>query len=220
MTAQRNIMCFGDSLIWGWIPVKGGAPTFRYPYDQRWTGVMAKALGSDYRVIEEGLSGRTTSVDDPNDPRLNGSSYLPAAIASHMPLDLVIVMLGTNDTKACFKRTSHEIANGMGKLIGQIITSAYGVGTSYPAPKALIIAPPRLAPMEDPWFESMFEDAHDKSSRLPQLYEALANFMKVDFLDAGRFLTTDGVDGIHFTADNNAALGAAVADKVRMIFSA
>jgi len=79
---EKRIMCFGDSLTWGWVPVIEGVPTTRYSADVRWTGVMQKELGRDYVVIEEGLSARTTSLDDPTDPRLDGSAYLPAALAS------------------------------------------------------------------------------------------------------------------------------------------
>ena len=108
----RRILCFGDSLTWGWIATPEGAPTTRYPYSERWTGVMAATLGGGYEIIEEGLNARTTSIDDPVDPRLNGSAYLPTALASHLPLDLVIIMLGTNDAKSFYRRSSYEIALG------------------------------------------------------------------------------------------------------------
>lgn len=217
MVDQKSILCFGDSLTWGWIPVAGSAPTLRYPYSQRWTGAMAAALGQGYTIVEEGLSARTTSVDDPNDSRLNGSAYLPSALASHLPLDLVILMLGTNDTKSYFHRTPYEIANGMGKLVGQVLTSAGGIGTPYPAPKVLIVAPPPLGLMKDAWFQGMFEGGQEKSAALSGLYKALAAFMKVEFLDAGAHVSTDGVDGIHFTAETNIKLGKALAQKVRDI---
>lgn len=220
MAEKRSILCFGDSLTWGWIPVSESAPTYRYPFEQRWTGAMSAKLGDGYQIIEEGLSARTTSVDDPNDLRLNGSAYLPSALASHLPLDLVILLLGTNDTKSYFHRTPYEIANGMGKLVGQVLTSAGGVGTPYPAPKVLVVAPPPLAPMPDPWFEGMFAGGHEKSKELAKLYEALAGFAKVDFLDAGQFVSTDGIDGIHFSAETNIRLGNAIAEKVEAIFSA
>jgi lysophospholipase L1-like esterase len=218
MADKRSILCFGDSLTWGWIPVKESAPTLRYPYEQRWTGAMAARLGAGYHIIEEGLSARTTSLDDPNDARLNGSAYLPTALASHLPLDLVIIMLGTNDTKSYFHRTPYEIANGMGKLVGQVLTSAGGVGTPYPAPRVLVVAPPPLAPMPDPWFEGMFGGGYAKSKELAGLYKALAGFMKVEFLAAGDHVATDGVDGIHFSAETNIKLGHAIADKVAALF--
>ena len=215
----RRILCFGDSLTWGWIAVHEGAPTTRFSYPQRWTGVMASKLGSDYEIVEEGLSARTTSIDDPVDPRLNGSAYLPTALASHLPLDLVIIMLGTNDTKSYYHRTPYEIAIGMSKLVGQVLTSAGGVGTVYPAPKVLVVAPPPLAPSHDPWLQGMFEGGREKTAELARQYRSLANFMKVDFFDAGSVVSTDGVDGIHFSVKNNADLGHALANKVWEIFS-
>lgn len=216
---KRNVMCFGDSLTWGWIPVIEGSPTFRYAYEDRWTGAMAAELGADFHIVEEGLSARTTSLDDPNDPRLNGSAYLPSALASHLPLDLVIVMLGTNDTKSYFHRTPYEVANGMAKLVGQILTSAGGVGTPYPAPKVLVVAPPPLTPMPHPFFQGMFGGGHEKTAELATQYRAMADFMKVDFVNAGDFITTDGCDGIHFTTQNNRDLGKALAGKVKDIFA-
>jgi len=219
MAEKKSILCFGDSLTWGWIPVVEGSPTQRYPFGDRWTGAMAADLGDGYHVIEEGLSARTTSADDPNDPRLNGSQYLPTAIASHLPLDLVIIMLGTNDTKPYFQRTPYDIAYGMAKLVGQVLTGAYGVGTPYPAPKCLVVAPPPLTPIPHPFFQGMFGGGHEKSVQLAQQYKDMANFMKVDFLNAGDFITTDGCDGIHFTKQNNLDLGKAIADKVKEIFN-
>ncbi|CAI8361003.1 MAG: Uncharacterised protein [Porticoccaceae bacterium UBA1117] len=217
MNINKSIMCFGDSLTWGWIPVVGGAPSLRYGYEKRWTGVMSAYLGKNYSVIEEGLSARTTSLDDPNDPRLNGSAYLPAALASHLPLDLVIIMLGTNDTKSFFNRTPFETANGMAKLLGQISSSAGGVGTEYPAPKALVVAPPPLTEMPHPFFQGTFEGGHQKTAQFAKQYSYLADFMKVDFFDAGTVITTDGCDGIHFTEQNNKVLGRALAEKVLSI---
>src|SRR6185503_3172664 len=138
----------------------------------------------------------------------------PSALASHLPLDLVIIMLGTNDTKSYYHRTPYEIAVGMSKLVAQVLTSAGGVGTIYPAPKVLVVAPPPLADLPDPWFQGMFEGGREKTVRLAAQYKALANFMKVEFFDAGSAVSTAGVDGIHFTAKNNADLGAALAAKV------
>ncbi len=217
MTENKRILCFGDSLTWGWVPIIEGQPTTRYPFHERWTGAMASSLGDGYEIIEEGLSARTTAVDDPTDPRLNGSNYLPSALASHLPLDLVIVMLGTNDTKSYLGRTTYEIATGAGMLLGQIAGSVGGFGSVYPAPKALLMAPPPLAPMPHPFFQAMFEGAHEKTKELATQYESLTDFLHIDFLNAGDHITTDGVDGIHLTAESNITLGLAVADKVRTL---
>lgn len=215
MTDKKRILCFGDSLTWGWVPIAEGAPTSRYPFEERWTGAMAQSLGDDYEIIEEGLSARTTDLDDPTDPRLNGSAYLPSCLASHLPLDLVIIMLGTNDTKSYFHRSPYEIATGMSKLLGQVASSAGGFGAIYPAPQAMIMAAPALAHMPHPFFQGMFEGGHEKTKELAQQYADLADFFGVAFLSAGDHISTDGVDGIHLTAEANITLGRAAADKVR-----
>ncbi|MHA6685228.1 SGNH/GDSL hydrolase family protein [Mesorhizobium sp. A556] len=180
---------------------------------------MASHLGDAYHVFEEGLSARTTSADDPNDPRLNGSAYLPASIASHLPLELVILLLGINDTKPFFNRTPYDITYGMAKLVGQVLTGGGGIGTPYPAPKCLVVAPPPLSPMPHPYFQGMFGGGHEKSGELGKQYRDMADFMKVDFLNAGDFITTGGSDGIHFTVQNNLDIGKAIADKVAKIFA-
>ncbi len=216
-SAIKNILCFGDSLTWGWDPTAQGVPVERYPYAERWTGAMGAALGDGFHVIEEGLNGRTTDRDDPIDPRLNGSTYLPSALASHLPLDLVIVMLGTNDTKPYLNRSAFDIATGMAVLLGQIAGSAGGIGTVYPAPQTLLIAPPPLAAIPNPWFDELFKGGVEKSTELARHYQALAAFYGAEFLNAGDYITTDGVDGIHLTAKANVTLGKAVAAKVKTI---
>jgi lysophospholipase L1-like esterase len=219
MVSKKRIMCFGDSLTWGWVPVPQGAPTTRYPFEERWTGILAAALGEGFEVLEEGLSARTTNFDDALDSRLNGANHLPAALASHFPLDLVVLFLGTNDTKSLYGRSPYEIATGMSQLIVQVATSGGGVGTSYPAPKILVVAPPPLGEIGLPWLARMFEGGREKSAELADQYAELAAFFGVGFLDAGSVVHTDGVDGIHFTKENNAQLGSAVADEVRRILS-
>jgi lysophospholipase L1-like esterase len=178
---------------------------------------MADRLGEDYLVIEEGLSGRTTTANDPTDPRLNGADYLPAALASHFPLDLVLLMLGTNDTKASFGRNPFDIATGMSVLVGQVQTSTGGVATTYPAPDVLVVAPPPLAPISDPWFDLTFDGGQEKSAQLASVYRSLASFHGVHFFDAGSVIATDGVDGVHFNEQNNLDLGVALAAEVSRI---
>ena len=104
-------------------------------------------------------------------------------------------------------------------LVGQVLASAGGLGTVYGAPKALVVAPPPLAPLGDPWFQGMFAGGHDKTADLAKHYGALASFMKVEFFDAGSVIATAGVDGIHFTAKNNFDLGRALAGKVVEMFA-
>jgi lysophospholipase L1-like esterase len=106
----KRILAYGDWLTWGWIPVHVAPPSRRYPPEGRWPGVMQEALGTGYEVIEAGLNGRTADLPDPTLPQisgsgLDGSADLPATLATHLPLDLVLIMLGTNDLKAMFDRS-------------------------------------------------------------------------------------------------------------------
>lgn len=110
---EKNILCFGDSNTYGYSPEGTG----RYPRQERWTGILAQRLGPAYRILEEGLCGRTTVWEDPIEGDKCGIRHLPSCIASHTPLDLVIIMLGTNDFKQRFHVTASDIALSMERLV-------------------------------------------------------------------------------------------------------
>ena len=222
LAAPFRIVAYGDSLTYGWVPT-ANPPSTRFGPDVRWPGVLQKELGTDYEVIEEGLDGRTTDALDPGSPisgaQLDGSAYLPACLASHLPVDLVIIMLGTNDLKPVFNRTPLRIALGAAHLIELVNTLNGGVGTNYPNPKVLLVCPPPLNPIieQGPVFGAMFKGGVEKSKELPPLYEGAAKMGGAEFLDGGSVVSTDGVDGLHLTAEAQHKLGAAIAAKVKTI---
>ena len=215
-----RIVAYGDSITYGWIP-NANPPSTRYGPEDRWPGALQKELGNNYQVIEEGLDGRTTDARDPGSPisgaQLDGSAYLPACLASHLPVDLVIIMLGTNDLKPVFNRTPLRIAIGASHLIDLVNTLNGGVGTTYKNPKVLLICPPPLNPEieKGPVFGEMFKGGVEKSQKLAELYEAVAKMGGAEFLNAGSVISTDGVDGLHLTAESERKLGVAVAAKVK-----
>lgn len=211
MNHQKTVLCYGDSLTWGWVPTSDGRDIERYPRELRWAGALQAELGSDFHVIEEGLSGRTTNLDDPIDGRLNGAAHLPTALATHSPVELVAIMLGTNDAKAYFRRSALDIAAGMARLGEIILTSS----PTRVAPKVLLIAPPQIGRNRSPWFQDIFAGATEKIRRLPDLYERLAAYSNFGFFDAGRVIETDGIDGVHLSPDSNVALGAALVPSIR-----
>ena len=202
-----QILCFGDSNTWGYIPVIGG----RYAPAVRWTGVMAERLGPRFSVIEEGQSGRTTVWDDPLEGDKNGLRYLPACLESHMPLDLVILMLGTNDLKARFSLTALDIALGAERLVQVILKSGCGVDGNPPA--ILLAAPPSINPLDDTGSE-MFYGGKQKSASLAQRYKAVAEKWGCGFLDVGAVINVDATDGIHYSEASHRTLGNTVADQV------
>jgi lysophospholipase L1-like esterase len=170
-------MVYGDSLSWGFIPNEGRASE-RYPVDSRWPGVMQKELGSDYEVIDEALNGRTTDASDNQlaGAGLDGSAYLPTAITSHHPLDLVIIMLGGNDLKAAYNRTPYRIALGRSSdryLQHDRRRPRYYVQKS----ESALIFPPPLSPKieRQAVFPEMFKGGLAKTKELSKFYEGIAS---------------------------------------------
>ena len=112
---MKNILCFGDSNTYGYKPDKTG----RYPWGVRWTSILTERLGKEYNVVEEGLCGRTTIFDDPLRSGRNGSESFPAILETHRPLDLIIIMLGTNDCKTVYGAAPGVIGKGIETLLNQ-----------------------------------------------------------------------------------------------------
>ena len=110
---MKSILAFGDSLTWGFV-----AGTWeRHAFDIRWPNVLAAGLGGKVRVVEEGMNGRTTVFPDPTDAaERNGAVALPMLLTTHQPLDLVIIMLGTNDIKYANRCRAFDASMGMARL--------------------------------------------------------------------------------------------------------
>ena len=136
---MKTVLAYGDSLTWGYDPVSLG----RHAYEDRWTSVLQKALGHGVRVIAEGLNGRTTAYDDHlGDCERNGVKLLPTILATHKPIDLVIIMLGTNDLKRGIQGTAIGATSGAKRLVKQV--QKHDWGFEFEEPEILIVAPPPI----------------------------------------------------------------------------
>ena len=206
-----TIVCYGDSNTHGVHPVTRD----RFPRDIRWPGVLATDVADIAVVVEEGLNGRTTLWDDPFMDGRNGQPYLLPCLRSHEPVDLVVVMLGTNDLKTTFGRPAHEIALGVGRLAELALGSGTGPGGA--APEVLLVAPPRLGELTDRSELWGFGDARLKSEALPRLYRNAAELKGVPFLDAAAIVEADPADGVHLGEDAHAVLGHAIATDARRL---
>jgi lysophospholipase L1-like esterase len=213
---MRTILCFGDSNTWGSAARPGDDE--RYAPAERWPGVLQQSLGKDWSIIAEGLGGRTTVHPDPIEGAwLDGSAYFLPCLRSHRPLDLVAIMLGTNDLKQRFSVSPTDIANGVGRLLAIAKTSECGVGRG--APRMLVICPPPILDRHGnrPDFAEMFAGGYEKSLKLAPRYRAVADQYGAAFLNAGDVIKTSAFDGIHLDLDAQAALGRAVADLVKKL---
>ncbi len=206
---MKKILCYGDSNTRGYIPGSGE----RFPRDVRWTGALRRELGERYEIIEEGLDGRTTVWDDPIEGYKNGKSYLIPCLESHQPIDLVVMMLGTNELKMRFSLSAYDIAEGIRVLVDVIHKSETGHNGG--PPKFLLMAPPPIAKLTD--FAEMFEGAEAKSRRFAEHYRRIAEEQGCEFFDTSEVIVSSDIDGIHFEASEHQKLGKAVAELVREI---
>lgn len=215
---MKTILCYGDSNTWGYTPSTG----VRYAPDVRWTGVLQRLLGGSYRVLEAGLTGRTTIWDDPLDPNLNGSKTLIPVMRMGAPLDLMILMLGTNDLKW---HSAWEAAAGCSMLLRMAHENA--ALFSGGAANVLLVSPaavcgPVPACIADP--DGPFRE--EESRRFGAYYQQFAAAWGTGFFDAASAAAparsgelSDGVvgDGVHLTPGGHLALGRALADAVRSL---
>lgn len=201
------ILCYGVSNTWGSAPETGE----RYPAHIRWPRVMARVLGDGYRVIEEGLSSRTTLWNDPIEgAHKNGATYLIPCLEPHRPLALAVLMLGTNDLKARFALSASDIAQGAARLADGIQHSGCGAGGR--APVVLLIAPPPVGRLTE--MARMFEGAGEMSREFGKHYRRFAGQYGCEFLEASEVIVSSVVDGIHLEASEHDKLGEAVANRV------
>ncbi len=214
---MKSVLCYGDSNTWGTATVS--RPDGRYAPDERWPGVLRSELGEGWLVIEEGLPGRTTVNDDPVEgEERNGRRYLLPCLHSHKPLDVVLIMLGTNDLKARFNKSAWEIAAGAGRLI-DIVRTAANIGRGSRVPQTVLVCPP---PTRDslPGYAEMFAGAPSKSREMAVHYRRVARAMGAEFFDAGAVIQSSAVDGFHLDPEAHGVLGAALASLLRELSEA
>lgn len=204
------VLCFGDSLTWGFNP----ADRSRYGHAIRWTRRMQNELGADFYVVEDGLNGRTTVYEDPVMGDKNGLAHLKTALKAHMPIHVLILMLGTNNLKTRFGLSAEEIAMSLTLHLDLAVKS--DCGPNGDPPKILLMSPPPLGPMAGMPFEAQFSDRSVfESHRLAQQYKLKAEEFGVAFFDTGTLVSASAVDAVHLDAQPQAMLAEAVAEEIR-----
>jgi lysophospholipase L1-like esterase len=211
---MRTLLLFGDSNTHGTMPMPDLNGEGRFSRDERWAGRLARLL-PDWEVIAEGHPGRTTVHDDPVEgAHRNGKTVLPSLLESHQPIDVVLIMLGTNDLKGRFSLNATDIALSLERLV--LMVRASGAGPKGGAPKVVLVAPPPI--IEVGALAEMFQGGAAKSALLAARIGEVAARMGVPFLDAGTLVKVSPVDGIHYDAEANPVLAGAFAALIRRHF--
>ncbi|WP_047985172.1 GDSL-type esterase/lipase family protein [Ornithinibacillus californiensis] len=196
---KKRIVCFGDSNTWGF----NAEDMTRFSEEIRWPCRLQINLGGDYQVIEEGLSGRTSVMDDPLFEGLNGLIYLHPCLMSHAPLDFVIIMLGTNDTKERFGLTAFNIAQGITRLALKASTTPAGRNGGYP--RVLVLAPP---PIGKGYYDTevrypMGDNCDIKSEALPTYLKEMLQNENIEYLNLGKQVSMNTIDYMHLDEDGH-----------------
>ena len=211
-TDMKRILCFGDSLTWGYEPKEG----VRLDSDSRWTGVLNSLTGDECIVIEEGQNGRTIATDDPEEGEKNGMLYLVPCLESQSPLDVMVLMLGTNNLKRKFGYDASDIASEMSRFLQKVI--AHNNAKLEGKMKILLVSPPLVGEhIESSRFgESFgFGKSIKVSMELAPLYKELADNYSIAFMDAAKVCTVSETDSIHLDADEQIKLGKAIYAKLK-----
>ena len=214
---KKHIVCFGDSNTHGYDAKTGG----RFDETERWCCLLQKNLGEGYLIIEEGLSGRTTCFEDPIHEGLCGLNYIYPCLMSHEPVDLLIIMLGTNDTKERFGSSAACIALGLKRLIAKAIavTDCWRGGE----PNILVVTPQNIDKKyaDSDVGATMGNGCAEKSEGLAEEFEKITELMGCHYLDANQkvLAETNQVDFMHLTKEGHRQLAEALTEKVKEIFA-
>lgn len=211
-----RILCYGDSNTWGYI---SGSDHQRYNSNERWTGILSELLGDNFVVIEEGLNSRTLISDDLRVGKegKNGYEYLIPCLDSHDPIDLVILMLGTNELKYVYNKSAEQIGCILEKyFVKTILNRKSQMSNKYP--KLLVVAPPVINESTDYCKNGdKYLMSTKKSKDLNVIYKKIAQEYNCYFLD--NHLLEVGIDGVHLTKDSHKLLAELLNNMIKDIYN-
>ena len=176
-----KVICFGDSNTYGYDPrgYLGG----RYEADSRWVDILAAETG--WTVYNMGQNGREIPETAPAFPS---------------DIDLLIVMLGTNDLLQ--GRSPEQAAEELEHFLS---------GISLDRRKILLIAPPPMT--RGAWVPG--QQLMDTSHTFARLCQALAKQLGIRFADAGKWDILLAYDGVHFTEQGHKAFAAGLLEALQ-----
>jgi lysophospholipase L1-like esterase len=206
--SAKTIVCYGDSNTWGYNPLTDG----RFSRSVRWTGVLQSLLGDDYEVSNEGLCGRTFVANDPKKPHRTGITHFQAILESNDPMDLVIIMLGTNDIKTTYNLTPETIAEHLEQSIQLIRNEKLEIAK---IPKILVVSPPPVVQPAQGTLDERMVRGPELFKILPELYKKVAEKYGCGFINSADYISNATVDGYHFDEEGHKKLAEVLAQWIQ-----
>lgn len=205
---MKSVLCFGDSNTWGYVPLQGG----RYPSELRWTTILERMLPDDWQVINEGLPGRTTGFHESIHSPHSGLGYFLPCLEKHLP-KVVVIMLGTNDLQSHLNLSAKDISSGAAQLVKQVRHFASHQG--YPIDVVLVCPPPIY---EIGFAQDGFHGAKEKSIQFAEHYKARAEELECCYFDAGMFVSSSQVEGVHWHEDQPVKFAQGLYQQIKHLF--
>lgn len=193
---MKNILCFGDSNIYGFNPATGG----RFNENERWSGVLGQILKGKYNIIEEGCNARTVLFKDFADITTCGIDYLPYCLYKYENLDMVILSLGLNDFQSAYHASVDDVIDGI-RILADLIKSSEKTENT----KIFILAPPSIRKdIVRSKFGCLFDEAAiGKSKEFAQKLKDFASGCGYCFFDCNDITETSKEDGIHISSESH-----------------
>lgn len=209
--SKKRILCFGDSYVWGYIP---DSDHERFGENIRFPKVLQKLLGRKYEIIEEGLISRTLVSEDKRVGKegRNGSQYLIPCLDSHDPIDFIVLMLGTNELKASYRKTTKQIGKLLEKYFVNVILKRRSQFRSI-QPKLILVVPPVINEKTD--YAKYYVGGTEKSKQFKKVYSQIAKSNNCLLVDASDLKV--GSDGVHFDSVEHLELAKRLAEKIKTI---
>ena len=184
---MEKCLFYGDSNTYG-VDITGGHSGARYPEDVRFTGILQESLKDEWEFAVEAKVGRCI-------PSMEFElEEFEEILKNAGKIDLLAIMLGTNDYLSYSKPDAKRVADRMRALISRLFRKE---DYSSRKTKILLIAPPKLDFTGDRYYEKF----STLDGGLSRALEEVAKEFGLLFADVGSLDLPVGKDGIHLTIE-------------------
>jgi len=182
-----------------------------------WVTQLKKVRSND-TIFNISISGNTIGFNNNGHKSLNTlaniDDYIDKAYVRLGKLDMIIMMIGTNDCKSVFKDSLSVVPGNMKKLIDEIKLKA---GIHKGKPLIFIVSPPPFGP--DELIGEKYAGGLERVSHLNEMLATVASDEKIQFIDIFHILLpvfkTLSVDGVHLNPDGQMMIARIIQENLK-----